>query len=171
MAQALGGYVSEQVFFGIPTTGAHDDISKVTQIAKEMVTKWGMSEKLGTRTFGKRESMVFLGRDIAEQRDYSEKTAEEIDEEVRLLVDEAKSQCEKVILENKDKLILLAERLIEVETIEAESLTELLGETDTNIEKKTDSQDLASNKMIENSDSKDKPQGKIELNPSGPTID
>ena len=115
--------------------------------------------------------MVFLGRDIAEQRDYSEKTAEEIDEEVRLLVDEAKSQCEKVILENKDKLILLAERLIEVETIEAESLTELLGETDTNIEKKTDSQDLASNKMIENSDSKDKPQGKIELNPSGPTID
>jgi cell division protease FtsH len=171
MAQALGGYVSEQVFFGIPTTGAHDDISKVTQIAKEMVTKWGMSEKLGTRTFGKRESMVFLGRDIAEQRDYSEKTAEEIDEEVRLLVDEAKTKSEKVILENKEKLILLAEKLIEVETIEADGLTELLGETDTKIEEKTDSQNLANNEIIDNSDSKDKTQGKIELNPSGPTID
>ncbi|MDG1990300.1 MAG: ATP-dependent zinc metalloprotease FtsH [Dehalococcoidia bacterium] len=171
MAQALGGYVSEQVFFGIPTTGSHDDIGKVTQIAKEMVTKWGMSEKLGTRTFGKRESMVFLGRDIAEQRDYSEKTAEEIDEEVRLLVDEAKERCEKVILKNKDKLILLAEKLIEVETIESESLTELLGEISTNIEETTDSKDLVDNEIVDNNDLKDKPQGKIELNPSGPTID
>ena len=83
MAQALGGHVAEEMVFGEPTTGAHDDIGKVTHIAREMVTQWGMSERLGPRTFGRRDSMVFLGRDIAEQRDYSERTAEEIDEEVR----------------------------------------------------------------------------------------
>ena len=79
MAQALGGHVAEEMIFGEPTTGAHDDIGKVTHIAREMVTQWGMSERLGPRTFGRRDSMVFLGRDIAEQRDYSERTAEEID--------------------------------------------------------------------------------------------
>ena len=95
MAQALGGHVAEEMIFGEPTTGAHDDIGKVTHIAREMVTQWGMSERLGPRTFGRRESMVFLGRDIAEQRDYSERTAEEIDEEVRRIIDEAHVRCRR----------------------------------------------------------------------------
>ena len=175
MAQALGGYVSEEVFFGIQTTGAHDDISKVTQIAKEMVTKWGMSDKLGTRTFGRRESMVFLGRDIAEQRDYSEKTAEDIDEEIRILVDEAKLQCESVIAKHKDKLELLAETLIEVETIEAEALENLLNSTSDEIEVKDHLvQDENENEDIKELDAinnNEEGSGSIKLNPSGPTIE
>ena len=93
MAQALGGHVAEEMIFGEPTTGAHDDIGKVTHIARDMVTQWGMSARLGPRTFGRRDSMVFLGRDIAEQRDYSERTAEEIDDEVRRIIEEAHERC------------------------------------------------------------------------------
>jgi len=127
MAQALGGKVAEEMIFGEPTTGAHDDIGKVTHIAREMVTQWGMSERMGPRTFGRRESMVFLGRDIAEQRDYSERTAEEIDEEVRRIIDEAHLRCRTVMAQHKDKLVELAERLIEVETVEGDDLRRLLG--------------------------------------------
>ena len=127
MAQALGGKVAEELIFGEPTTGAHNDISKVTQIAREMVTQWGMSERLGPRTFGRRESLVFLGRDIAEQRDYSERTAEEIDEEVRRVIDEAHARCRSVLNQHRDKLEQLASKLIEVETVEGDDLRRLLG--------------------------------------------
>ena len=127
MAQALGGHVAEEMVFGEPTTGAHDDIGKVTHIAREMVTQWGMSERLGPRTFGRRDSMVFLGRDIAEQRDYSERTAEEIDEEVRRIVEEAHERCREVLREHRAKLDELADALIEVETLEGDDLLRLLG--------------------------------------------
>ena len=133
MAQALGGKVAEEMIFGEPTTGAHNDIGKVTQIAREMVTQWGMSERLGPRTFGRRESMVFLGRDIAEQRDYSERTAEEIDEEVRRIVDEAHQLCRRTLLAHRDKLEELATRLIEVESLEGDVLTRLLGPAENRI--------------------------------------
>jgi cell division protease FtsH len=127
MAQALGGHVAEEMIFGEPTTGAHDDIGKVTHIAREMVTQWGMSERLGPRTFGRRDSMVFLGRDIAEQRDYSERTAEEIDEEVRRIIDEAHTRCRSVMEAHRDKLEELANALVEVETLEGEDLQRILG--------------------------------------------
>jgi cell division protease FtsH len=127
MAQALGGHVAEELIFGEPTTGAHDDIGKVTHIAREMVTQWGMSERLGPRTFGRRESMVFLGRDIAEQRDYSERTAEEIDEEVRRIIEEAHVRCRQVMSAHVDKLHELAAALVEEETLEGDVLTRLLG--------------------------------------------
>ena len=127
MAMALGGHVSEEMVFGEMTTGAHDDIGKVTHIARDMVTQWGMSDRLGPRTFGRRQSMIFLGRDIAEERDYSERTAEEIDEEVRRLVDDAHDRCRRVLAEHRDKLDELADQLIEVETIEGDDLTRLLG--------------------------------------------
>ena len=127
MAQALGGHVAEEMVFGEPTTGAHDDIGKVTHIAREMVTQWGMSERLGPRTFGRRDSMIFLGRDIAEQRDYSERTAEEIDDEVRRIVEEAHERCREVLAEHRDKLEEVAEALVEVETLDGETLQRLLG--------------------------------------------
>ena len=127
MAQALGGHVAEEMIFGEPTTGSHDDIGKVTHIAREMVTQWGMSERLGPRTFGRRQSMIFLGRDIAEQRDYSERTAEEIDEEVRRIVEEAHDRCRRVLAAHRDKLEELAEVLVEVETLDGDELTRLLG--------------------------------------------
>ena len=127
MAQALGGHVAEELVFGEPTTGAHDDIGKVTHIAREMVTQWGMSERLGPRTFGRRDSMVFLGRDIAEQRDYSERTAEEIDDEVRRIVEEAHERCRAVLRDRRGKLDEIAGVLMEVETLEGDDLLRLLG--------------------------------------------
>ena len=128
MAQALGGHVAEEMIFDEPTTGAHNDIGKVTHIARDMVTQWGMSERLGPRTFGRRDSaMIFLGRDIVEQRDYSERTAEEIDDEVRRVIDEAHERCREVLREHVDKLHELATALLEVETFEGDELLRLLG--------------------------------------------
>jgi cell division protease FtsH len=108
------------------TTGPSDDISKVTQMARAMVTRYGMSERLGPRTFGRKEELIFLGREISEQRDYSEKVAEEIDEEVRRIIEEAHVVARKLITENLDKLDRLAMRLIEDETLEGEQLMAVL---------------------------------------------
>jgi cell division protease FtsH len=91
-----------------------------------MVTQWGMSAAMGPRTFGKRQSMVFLGRDISEERDYSEKTAEEIDTEVKRLIAEAHERCKQILRDKREVLDRLAEHLIEVETIEGEDLIAIL---------------------------------------------
>jgi cell division protease FtsH len=127
MTMSLGGHVAEETVFGEMTTGAHDDIGKVTQIARNMITQWGMSSRLGPRTFGRRQSMVFLGRDISEERDYSERTAEEIDDEVRRIIDEAHARCRTVIAEHREALDRLAARLMEVETVEGDDLLAVLG--------------------------------------------
>ena len=129
MAEALGGRVSEENIFGEDeiTTGAGNDLEVATSIAKTMVTRYGMSDKLGPRTFGKREDMVFLGREISEQRDYSDKIAETIDEEVHSLIEEAYKRAKELLNDHKDKLKLLAEFLIENETADASHLEELLG--------------------------------------------
>ena len=126
LASALGGHTAETLVFGEMTTGAHDDLSKATSIARNMVTQWGMSEKLGPRTFGKKESLVFLGRDLSEQRDYSERIAEEIDEEVRELIDRARDRARAILAENRETLDLLAERLMEQETLEGDELQVIL---------------------------------------------
>jgi cell division protease FtsH len=126
MASALGGHAAEEIVFGEMTTGAHDDLSKVTQVARAMITQWGMSERLGARTFGKKESMVFLGRDISEQRDYSETVAEQIDEELREIIDRARDRARTIIRRNRDQLDLLATRLMEVETLEGDDLRAIL---------------------------------------------
>ena len=93
-----------------------------------MVTRYGMSEKLGPMIFGQKEEMVFLGREISEQRDYSEAVAQIIDEEVKKIVDEAYTRCKAILTENRDKLELVAQRLLEVETIDYEEFLQLLGE-------------------------------------------
>ncbi len=126
LAMALGGQAAEELIFGEMSTGPSDDISKVTKLARSMVTRYGMSERLGPRTFGQKEELVFLGREISEQRDYSEKVAEEIDDEVRHIIEQAHELARKILRENKDKLVILAEKLIEVETIEGEQLIALL---------------------------------------------
>ncbi len=117
MAFLLGGRAAEEVVFGIPTTGASNDLEQVTRLARAMVTSLGMSEKLGPLTFGQRDEMVFLGREISEQRNYSEEVAELIDEEVRRLVTEAHQRALQVLREHRDKLEQLAQRLMEVETV------------------------------------------------------
>ena len=126
MAAAMGGRVAEEQIFGEVTTGASNDLEKATQIARNMVTRFGMSEKLGPRTFGKREELVFLGREISEQSDYSDNTAEKIDEEVHSLIQEAHDRAQEILETNKAKLVQLARHLITNETIEGDALIKLL---------------------------------------------
>ncbi|MGE3598228.1 MAG: ATP-dependent zinc metalloprotease FtsH [Dehalococcoidia bacterium] len=126
IAYALGGLAAEEIIYGEASTGSSDDLQKATQIARAMVTRYGMSEKLGPRTFGRKEELVFLGREISEQRDYSEKIAEDIDEEVRRLIDDAHAIARQLLAENRAKLDQLARRLIEIETLEGENLRILL---------------------------------------------
>ncbi|MCY3637998.1 MAG: ATP-dependent zinc metalloprotease FtsH [Chloroflexota bacterium] len=126
MAAAMGGRVAEEIIFEDVTTGASNDLEQATNIARTMVTRYGMSSKLGPRTFGKREELVFLGREISEQRDYSEKIARDIDEEVYGLVDHAYETATKVINDNRDKLALLARHLLAHETVEGDELRDLL---------------------------------------------
>jgi cell division protease FtsH len=122
----LAGRAAEQLVFENKWTGAHDDLDKATKLARRMVTSYGMSKKLGPLTFGDREEMVFLGREIAEQRNYSEEIAEEIDQEVRRIIDVAYNRAKEILVSYREKLDLLAERLIEVETIERPELEALV---------------------------------------------
>jgi cell division protease FtsH len=129
IAGALGGRAAEEIVFGDITNGASSDLENVTRIARTMVTRWGMSSKLGPRVFGQKEELVFLGREIGEQRDYSESIAEQIDQEVHDIVIEAYETALTILRENRDKLDAVAERLIEVETIGREEFLELMGES------------------------------------------
>ena len=127
LAAALGGRVAEVVVFDEVTTGASNDLEQATNIARTMVTRYGMSEELGPRTFGKREELVFLGREISERRDYSDPVAETIDSEVRSLIDKAYNTATRLLTEHKEKLTHLAKYLISNETVEGADLDKLLG--------------------------------------------
>lgn len=118
IATAMGGRIAEDIFIGSITTGAANDIEKATEIARAMVCEYGMSQ-LGPLTFGKKEEQIFLGREIAQHRDYSEDTAIKIDSEVRKIVDEQYQRARNILLENRDELVRLAEALLEHETLDA----------------------------------------------------
>ncbi len=122
IATLLAGQTAEKLVFKEISTGAANDIKRATDLAHRMVTDFGMSEKLGPRSFGEKQEMVFLGREIAEQRDYSEKVAQEIDEEVQAIIQGAHNQAERILTKNKDRLTHIAERLIAQETIEGDEL-------------------------------------------------
>lgn len=122
LAGLLGGRAAEELIFEDVTTGASSDLERATKLARKMVTEYGMSEKLGPLTFGHKEELVFLGREIGEQRNYSEEVARAIDEEVRNLINQAHETALRTLRENKDKLIALAKKLIEVETLEGAEL-------------------------------------------------
>ncbi len=130
MAVMMGGRVAEQFIFGALTTGASNDLERATKIALNMIKRYGMSEALGPRIFGKREELVFLGRDIYEKQDYSEKVAEEIDEEVKNFLNKARECAEKILQARKPRLVRLAEYLIEHESVSGESLERLLNENE-----------------------------------------
>ncbi|MFP3975073.1 MAG: ATP-dependent zinc metalloprotease FtsH [Chloroflexota bacterium] len=125
LATLHGGHAAEELMFNEMTTGAQNDIEQASKIAKAMVTQYGMSEKLGPRTFGKREEMVFLGKEISEQRDYSDKLAEGIDAEVNSLIQKAHDIAKEILTNNKPKLVQIAEKLQAEETIEGKELDEL----------------------------------------------
>ena len=115
----MGGRVAEEIVFGEITAGASNDLQQVTQMARAMVTQYGMSDELGPRVYGQKQEMVFLGREISEQRDYSDAIAEKIDEEVRQIIDIDTSD-EEIVARNRDKLDLIAKTLLDVETLEAD---------------------------------------------------
>ncbi len=119
LAGLLGGRTAEELYVGDITTGAGNDLERATQLARKMVTEYGMSDKLGPLTFGHREELVFLGREISEQRNYSEQVAQAIDEEVRRLVETAHDTARRILTEHKDRLQAVAHRLIKEETLES----------------------------------------------------
>jgi cell division protease FtsH len=108
------------------STGAGNDIERATELARKMVCEWGMSEKIGPVTFGKKSEEIFLGREIAQHRDYSERTAVLIDQEVKRIVQEVSDRAEKLIRENEDKLHQLAAALLEREILDGEEIDKLL---------------------------------------------
>lgn len=123
----LAGRASEEITFEEISTGAEDDIKKATELARKMVTQYGMSEKLGHLTVGKRHEQVFLGRDISEEKNYSDQTAHMIDEEVKRIVDECYETARSKLMANKEKLDLLASELIKRETLDEREVCALLG--------------------------------------------
>jgi len=136
----LGGRVSEEIAFQHISTGAQDDIAKVSDRARYMVTQFGMSEKLGHLTYGKKHNNIFLGRDIHEEKNYSDETAMIIDQEVKCIVDECYATAKKRLLAHKDKLKLLADTLLEKEVMDDKEVRKLLGLKE---EKKSGSSDKA----------------------------
>jgi cell division protease FtsH len=126
IAGIMGGRASEEIVFGDVTSGAENDIQRATQMARRMVTQWGMSEKLGTVAMGQKEELVFLGRDLGEQRNFSEEVAQLIDEEVRSLIKEAYETAKRILTEQRVKMDIVVERLKVEETIDAAQLDEIL---------------------------------------------
>jgi len=122
----LGGRASEDLVFAELSTGAQDDLEKATDIARDMVMRWGMSEKMGHLTFGRREEQVFLGRDIAEERNYSEATAVEIDKEIRKIIEECYQRAKNELNNNADKLKALAEALLEKEVLDSDEVKKIV---------------------------------------------
>ena len=125
LAVATGGRVAEEIVFNEITTGASDDLEQATHIARTMVTRYGMSKKLGPRTFGKREELVFLGREISEQRDYSDRIAEDIDKDVHSLISVAYRTAKDLLTSRRDQLEQLAKQLIAHESVDDKKLKEL----------------------------------------------
>ena len=128
IAAMLGGNVAEQLVFGDTTTGSSNDIEKATELARKMVTRFGMSEKLGTVTLGRQDEMIFLGREMSEQKNYSDAIAQRIDEEVRAIIDRAAARAREVLTTHRARLDALAAKLIAVETVEGEAFEALFAD-------------------------------------------
>lgn len=126
LCHAMGGRAAERLVFEHLTTGAANDLEQATNIARSMVTRFGMSDKLGPLTFGKKDEMIFLGRELSTHKDYSEQTAVLIDQEVREIVEKADQMALKLLRENLDKLHLLANTLLERETLDGDEMDRVL---------------------------------------------
>lgn len=132
MAVALGGRIAEEIIFGEEevTTGASNDLQQVARVARQMITRFGMSDRLGPVALGRQQGNMFLGRDIMSERDFSEETAAAVDEEVRKLVDVAYLRAKDVLVGNRHILDLIAQMLVEKETVDADELQEILANND-----------------------------------------
>ncbi|MFH1546015.1 MAG: ATP-dependent zinc metalloprotease FtsH [Patescibacteria group bacterium] len=127
LASLLGGHVAEEIVFGEVTTGSSNDLDRASKIARKMVTQFGMSEKLGPVIYGKSHGNVFLGKDLMQERDYSEEMASKIDGEVRKIIEQAYQTAKSILLKNKVKLKRIAEKLLEVESLDSKEFEKLFG--------------------------------------------
>jgi len=127
LAVMLGGFVTEKIVFHDVSTGPSNDLKQVTSLARALITQYGMSDKMGTRTFGEKDEMIFLGREIHERRDYSEAIAQRIDEEVSRFILHAYKTAEKIITTHKAKLEAIMKALMEKETLEREEFEKIVG--------------------------------------------
>jgi len=127
LVYAMGGRLAEKIIFDQTSTGAGNDLERATDIAQKMVCQWGMSDKMGPITYGKREEQIFLGREIAQHRDYSEETARIIDQEVKQILLKAEETGYKILTEHRDMLEKLAQALLELEVISGEQIDEIIG--------------------------------------------
>jgi len=126
LAVLMGGRAAEEIFLDQRTTGAGNDIERTSEMARKMVCEWGMSEKLGPLTFGKREEQIFLGREISQHRDFSEETAKEIDSEVRRIVETAYARASELLRDNSDALVRIADALLEREVLDGPEIDLLI---------------------------------------------
>jgi len=126
LVYALGGRAAEKLVFGEVSTGAGGDYEQATELARKMVCEWGMSERLGPVVYGQREEEIFLGREITRRKDYSERTAELIDQEIKALIEEAERTAERLLKENEDKLHAVAQALLEYEVLDGEQIDRIL---------------------------------------------
>jgi cell division protease FtsH len=126
IAGIMGGRVAEELVFGDVTSGAENDIQRATQMARRMVTQWGMSDKLGNVAMGHREELVFLGRDLGEQRNYSEEVAAIIDEEIRSIINHGYQTAKGILSASRSKMDAIVEQLKVVETLDGKELDEIL---------------------------------------------
>jgi len=130
LAVMLGGRAAELLIFNDLSTGARDDIDRATQLARKMVCEWGMSERLGPLTFGKKDEEIFLGREFGLHRNFSEETARLIDEEIKRIVEEQSERANQLIKANKPKLVRLAKKLLEKEILDGSEIDQILSEVD-----------------------------------------
>jgi len=129
LAILLGGYTAEKIYLGDISTGAANDLKEASELARKLVTQFGMSDKLGPITFGKTEEMIFLGREISTEKNYSEETAEKIDKEVTRLIKDAQKRAEKLLKEYKNQMDVLVKTLLEKEVLEKEEFEKLMKES------------------------------------------
>jgi cell division protease FtsH len=127
LAVLLAGHLTEKTIFGEVTTGATSDLRRATALARSLVTDYGMSDNLGPRTYGEKEEMIFLGREIHEQRDYSEKIAEKIDEEIAGFIKQGEKKAQTIIDTERERLELIVSTLLEKETIEKDEFERIMG--------------------------------------------
>jgi cell division protease FtsH len=130
IAVLMGGRIGEEIFMNQMTTGASNDFERATDMARNMVVRWGMSDLMGTRVYGENESEIFLGRDVTTHKNLSNGTAELVDKEIRRIVDEQYARARQIIEENKDKVEVMAKALLEWETIDAEQIDAIMAGED-----------------------------------------
>jgi len=170
---AMGGRAAEKLVFNELTTGAGNDIERATQLARKMVCEWGMSEKIGPLTFGKKEEEIFLGREISQHRDYSEETAQIIDEEVKRIVNTGMKKAEKILKDNMDILDRLSAALLEREILDGEEIDKIIkGETLPPFDKLEDKQDsIITDKNVKQKPGREKSEGKNKASEGGNGVD